>query len=153
MKLENLLFSFSRRKTFSVFLSLFIGVFFLFSNIQFVSAANQSNLNNSDTSVIEYLRISVSAKDKKAWLIAEENSWKNWLKEQKGFLGRELLWDPGREEALLLIRWASRKDWKSIPQSEIDNVQERFEEIAKESTGKRIGNPFPIQSQGELLPQ
>ena len=69
------------------------------------------------------------------------------------FLDRKLFWDPEREEAVLLISWASRSDWKMISKEEIDNVQKIFEEIANDLIGKNAINPFPIKSQGELLPQ
>ena len=53
----------------------------------------------------------------------------------------------------MLISWASRSDWKMIPEEEIDYVQKIFEEIANDLIGKNGINPFPIKSQGELLPQ
>ena len=31
--------------------------------------------------------------------------------------------------------------------------QERFETLAREATGQRQGNPFPLVFEGELLPQ
>ncbi len=142
------------RKNFFSCLTFFLFVVITFvGNNEFVAAAVQSNLKNSDSTVIEYLKLSVPAQNRKAWLLAEEKSWGPWLKEQKGFIQRQLLWDPEMEEALLLISWASRKDWKNISQVEIDSVQELFEKIAIEATGQKFGNPFPIQSQGELVPQ
>ena len=84
--------------------------------------------NRTDGTVIEYLRISVPKRDREAWLISEKNSWGPWRDEQKGFLGRQLLWDPEKEEAVLLISWSNRSYWKTIPQTEIDKVQNAFEE-------------------------
>ena len=69
------------------------------------------------------------------------------------FLGRDLFWDPATEEGTLLIRWSSRKAWKSISMAEVETVQERFETLAREQTGQRQGNPFPLVFEGELLPQ
>jgi uncharacterized protein (TIGR03792 family) len=63
-----------------------------------------------------------------------------------------LLWDPATEEGTLLIRWASREQWKAIPAAELDAVQERFEQAARQATGRRQGNPFPLVFEGELLP-
>ncbi|WP_269623296.1 TIGR03792 family protein [Prochlorococcus marinus] len=105
---------------------------------------------NSNTSIVEYLKLSVSRQDKEAWLSAEKRTWEPWLEKQKGFLDRQLFWDPLNEEAIVLIRWASREEWKAIPQVEIDHVQELFEKIAKDSTGEQSLNPFPIKFQGEL---
>ena len=141
------------RKGILLFASLFFLCILFLSNTQVALAANSSHLNDSKQTIIEYLRLQVPHKDRNAWLIAEQKSWEPWLKEQKGFLGRQLLWDAEREEAILLISWASRSDWKTIPQEEIDHVQKTFEEIATDLTGKHGINPFPINSQGELFPQ
>jgi len=110
-------------------------------------------VKNLDSTVIEYLRLSVAEQDRKAWLSAEKNSWEPWLEKQEGFLGRQLLWDPNNEEALLLISWANRSSWKNIPQLEIDRVQSLFEKMAMDLTDKHFANPFPIKSQGEFLSQ
>ena len=106
-----------------------------------------------DVAVIEHLRISVPSQGREAWLEAERGSWEPWLKQQPGFLGRELFWDPATEEGTLLIRWSSREEWKSISMEEVETVQERFETLAREQTGQRQGNPFPLVFEGELLPQ
>ena len=37
--------------------------------------------------------------------------------------------------------------------AEVETVQERFETLAREATGQRQGNPFPLVFEGELLPQ
>ena len=102
--------------------------------------------------VVEHLRIKVPADGRQAWLEAEQGSWEPWLQKQDGFLGRELLWDSAREEGTLLIRWASREQWKAIPEAEVEAMQERFEELAREATGQRQGNPFPLVFEGELIP-
>ena len=102
--------------------------------------------------VVEHLRIKVPADGRQAWLQAEQGSWEPWLQKQDGFLGRELLWDSAREEGTLLIRWASREQWKAIPEADVEAVQTRFEELAREATGQRQGNPFPLVFEGELIP-
>ena len=104
------------------------------------------------TAVVEHLRIQVPSQERQAWLDAERGSWEPWLAEQTGFIGRDLLWDPRSEEGTLLIRWSSREAWKSIPQQDVEAVQERFEQLARESTGRKTGNPFPLVFEGELLP-
>ena len=63
-----------------------------------------------------------------------------------------MLWDSEREEGTLLIRWASREQWKAIPEAEVEAVQERFEQLAREATGQGQGNPFPLVFEGELIP-
>ena len=105
-----------------------------------------------DVAVVEHLRVKVPAAGRQAWLEAERGSWEPWLAQQPGYLGRELLWDGEREEGTLLIRWASRAQWKQIPEAEIEAVQERFEQLARQATGENQGNPFPLLFEGELEP-
>ena len=129
------------------------GVLFFGIQVHIVNAALMNKVLQSPTNIVEHIRLSVPSKDRRSWLIAEEKSWEPWLEKKEGFLRRELLWDQKEEEAILLIRWASREHWKSIPQEEINQVQELFEQISRDLTHKDIGNPFPIKFEGELLPQ
>ena len=102
--------------------------------------------------VVELLRLGVSAVHYRAWLEAEKASWEPWLAEQPGFQGRQLLWDRQRQEGTLLIRWASRDQWKAIPEAEVGRVQERFEQRARQLTDQATGNPFPLLAEAELEP-
>ena len=136
------------------FLALLTASFMLlFVNTQEAFSAMKISSANNDQTVIEYLRLHVDDENRQAWLAAEKGSWEQWLSNKKGFLGRELFWDPLREEATVMITWASASEWKSIPQGEIDAVQERFEKLARERTGREYGNPFPLIFEGELFPQ
>jgi uncharacterized protein (TIGR03792 family) len=121
----------------------------LLSGLQPASAAAGSY----DVVLVEHLRIKVPADAVEDWIQAERGSWEPWLERQRGFLDRQLLWDPDREEGTLLIHWRSRADWKAIPDQEIAAVQQRFEQLAQELTGNQQGNPFPLLFEGELLPQ
>ena len=103
--------------------------------------------------VVEHLRLQVPKQSREDWMVAERGSWEPWLKQQPGFLGRDLFWDPETEEGTLLIRWSSREAWKSISMAEVETVQGRFEMLAREQTGQNQGNPFPLVFEGELLPQ
>ena len=122
-------------------------------NTQEVYSGMLSSTAKPDQTIIEHLRLHVDDQDRQAWLAAEKGSWEQWLENKKGFLERKLFWDPLREEATILITWSSYSQWKTIPQGEIDAVQERFEQLAREATGRDSGNPFPLIFEGELLPQ
>ena len=99
--------------------------------------------------VIEELRLKVPANSKTEWLNAEKEIWDPWLSSQEGFLGRQLFWDKEKEEALILVTWKSRKLWKNIPMSEVDIVQQKFEDNIKSALN--IGeNPFELIYEGEL---
>ena len=99
--------------------------------------------------VIEELRLKVPSYAKLAWLNAEKEIWDKWLSTQDGFLGRQLFWDKEKEEALILVNWNSKKLWKSIPISEVNIVQGKFEDSVK--TALNVSkNPFELIYEGEL---
>ncbi len=102
--------------------------------------------------VIEELRLKVPAKYKDVWLQAEKKIWEPWLSSQAGFLGRKLFWNKEKEEALLLVTWESKKLWKSIPISEVNLVQEKFEDNIKDALNEGK-NPFELIYEGELYKQ
>jgi len=105
--------------------------------------------NNQGEMVIEELRLKVPADLKAAWLDAENEIWEPWLSSQEGFLGRQLFWDKEREEALILVNWKSKKLWKSIPMSEVNVVQQKYEDNVK--TALNVSeNPFELIYEGEL---
>ena len=105
--------------------------------------------NYQDEMVIEELRLKVPANIKTAWLKAEKEIWEPWLSTQDGFLGRQLFWNNEKEEALILVNWKSKKLWKSIPMSEVNVVQGKFEDNVKNSLNVRE-NPFILIYEGEL---
>jgi len=99
--------------------------------------------------VIEELRLKVPADLKAAWLSAENEIWEPWLSSQDGFLGRQLFWNKEKEEGLILVNWESKKLWKSIPISEVNVVQQKFEDNVKAALN--VGeNPFKLIYEGEL---
>jgi len=105
--------------------------------------------NNQGEMIIEELRLKVPADAKAAWLNAEKEVWDPWLSSQNGFLGRQLFWDKEKEEALILVNWKSKKLWKSIPMSEVNLVQGKFEDNVK--TALNVSkNPFELIYEGEL---
>ena len=105
--------------------------------------------NYQDEMVVEELRLKVPADSKAAWLNAEKEIWDPSLSSQEGFLGRQLFWDKEKEEALILVSWESKKLWKSIPLSEVNVIQEQFEDNVKTSL-KVEENPFELIYEGEL---
>ena len=129
------------------FLLICLSVFLFQSNSQILNALPMENYQ--DEIVIEELRLKVPAQYKEIWLKSEKKIWDPWLSSQDGFLGRQLFWDKEKEEALILVNWKSKKLWKSIPMSEVNVVQEKFEDNVK--TALNIGeNPFELIYEGEL---
>ena len=99
--------------------------------------------------VVEELRLRVPADVKAVWLNAEKKIWDPWLSSQDGFLGRQLFWDKEKEEALILVNWKSKKLWKSIPMSEVNAVQQKFEDNVR-AVLNVDENPFELIYEGEL---
>ena len=102
--------------------------------------------------VVELLRLEVPREQRPLWLAAEARTWQPWLERQDGFLGRDLYWDPLHEEGVLLIRWQSREQWKSITTDAVEQVQRRFdaEVCAALDRSTASPSPFPLVYEGEL---
>ena len=129
------------------FILVFLVVLILQSDIPNLKALPMNN--HQDETVIEELRLRVPADVKLEWLNAEKQIWDPWLSSQDGFLGRQLFWNKEKEEALILVNWKSKKLWKSIPFSEVNTVQEKFEDNVKAALNVRK-NPFELIYEGEL---
>jgi len=102
---------------------------------------------------VEMLRLAVPASLRDVWLSAEAKVWKPWLEQQPAYLGRDLYWDPQREEGHVLIRWHSRQEWQAISEAEVAPVQARFVAAINQATGGNDEDPIPLTfaSQGLLL--
>ena len=142
-------FDFNLKRKFQRFCFLFISLFILIFQTDFSFSRALSMDNYQGEIVIEELRLKVPAASKAAWLTAEKEVWDPWLSSQKGFLGRQLFWDKEKEEALILVNWESKKLWKSIPMSEVNVVQEKFEDNVKTALNLEE-NPFELIYEGEL---
>ena len=129
------------------FLLICLFVFSSQNNSQFLNALTMENYQNG--TVIEELRLKVPLKFKEVWLKAESQVWEPWLSIQDGFLGRQIFWDKEKEEALILVNWKSKKLWKSIPMSEVNKVQEKFDDNVKTALNVKE-NPFELIYEGEL---
>ena len=130
------------------FVYLFVAVFFTFQvNSQMVKAMNINNFQ--DSIITEELRLKVPSQFREVWLQTEKKVWDPWLSSKDGFMGRQLFWDKEREEALILVTWKSKKLWKSISMSEVNVVQEKFQDNVKTALGLNE-NPFKLIYEGEL---
>ena len=129
------------------FLIIFFFILIFQTDFQILRALPMNNYPGEI--VIEELRLKVPADAKIVWLNAEKEIWEPWLSSKEGYLGRQLFWDKKKEEALILVNWKSKKLWKSIPMSEVNVIQENFEEKVK--TALNVSeNPFELIYEGEL---
>ena len=122
-------------------------VFFYQINLQTLNALTMDDYQSK--TVVEELRLKVPSKLREVWIKAEKKVWEPWLSSQEGFLGRQLFWDEGKEEALILVNWKSKKLWKRISMEEVNEIQEKFEENVKSSLNVNE-NPFELIYEGEL---
>ena len=131
------------------YLCLVVCLLFIIFNInpEKLNALDMNTLQNE--LVTEELRLKVPADMRDVWLNAEKNIWEPWLSNQDGFMGRQIFWDKEKEEALILVNWKNKKLWKNIPMSEVNKVQEKFENNVKTSLNV-IENPFELIYEGEL---
>ena len=131
------------------YLPLVVCLLFIIFNInpEKLNALDMNTLQNE--LVTEELRLKVPADMRDVWLNAEKNIWEPWLSSQDGFMGRQIFWDKEKEEALILVNWKNKKLWKNIPMSEVNKVQEKFENNVKTSLNV-IENPFQLIYEGEL---
>ena len=54
--------------------------------------------------------------------------WTTALAEYPGFLSKEVWTNPhDPTEVILVIHWARGEEWKAIPQSELDEIAQRFD--------------------------
>ncbi len=130
----------------SCFILIFILVLIFQTDFQNLKALNMTNVQNRE--VVEELRLKVPSSLKEVWLTVESQVWEPWLSSQDGFLGRQLFYNKEKEEALILVTWKNKKLWKGIPMSEVNLVQEKFEDNVKNAIKKKE-NPFELIYEGE----
>jgi len=145
-------FNFNVKRKFKLFCFILASLLFLIFQSDNPNSKALSMDNYQGDMVIEELRLKVPAESKSAWLNAEKEIWDPWLSSQDGFLGRQLFWNKEKEEALILVNWKSKELWKNIPMSEVNVLQEKFEENVK--TALNVSqNPFKLIYEGELNKQ
>ena len=139
------------KKTFR-WLSLSLIVLVASFQYNFASANAVTMVSMKDNPIIEELRLRVPSQYKENWINAEKEVWEPWLTNKKGFLGREIFYNREKEEALVLVKWASKSLWKSISVKEVSEIQSIFEENVKNDL-KLDRNPFELIYEGELYVQ
>ena len=102
--------------------------------------------------VVEVLQMPVRSQQRQCWLEAEANQWEPWLEQQDGYRGRDLLWDPERQQAVVLVGWQSQQQWDAIPASSIGSTEEAFNAQLRDCLGVSDQQPLPLQRAGALKP-
>ncbi len=78
--------------------------------------------------VIELLKFKIAAKQREKYIQRDAEIWTTALVNYPGFLGKELWINPNDPtELVMVIRWETREQWKSILQEEVDAITEKFD--------------------------
>ena len=140
----------------SLFVSLLKNLIVILLSFSFFNStlllANAMQMNTTNGTIVEELRLNVPIEYKETWIKAEKEIWEPWLAKQEGFLGRKIFYNKDKGEALLLVNWKNRELWKSISSYEVDKMQKIYEENIKNSL-KLQKNPFELIYEGELFEQ
>jgi uncharacterized protein (TIGR03792 family) len=79
--------------------------------------------------IIEWLRFKVPPEKWEAFIQRDEEVWTAGLKNFPGFLGKEIWVDSVENEVVMLIRWETRDQWKSVLQSTIDELDRQMGDL------------------------
>lgn len=92
--------------------------------------------------VIEWLKIKVAPEMREQYIQKDAEVWTAFLAEYPGFLGKEVWINPeDATEVILVIRWASKEDWKSVPSDRLAATDQRF--------AQALAGSYPIIEAGE----
>lgn len=77
--------------------------------------------------VIELLRCQVDPKHREQYLQKDAEIWTKALADCPGFLGKEVWLNPQEDsEVILIIRWATKEQWKSISEELLNQIEQEF---------------------------
>lgn len=77
--------------------------------------------------VIEWLKFRVAPELREKFIQNDEAIWTAALIDFPGYLGKEVWIDQNApEEIILVIHWETLEQWHSIPQSLLDQIEEKF---------------------------
>ncbi|NJK39241.1 MAG: TIGR03792 family protein [Oscillatoriales cyanobacterium RM2_1_1] len=79
--------------------------------------------------VIEWLEFDVPKAQQEAFIKRDEEVWTEGLKTSPGYIGKEVWSDPFQDKVILVIRWQTREDWKSVPQAKIDQLDQQMGDL------------------------
>ncbi|KAB8320164.1 TIGR03792 family protein [Tolypothrix campylonemoides VB511288] len=92
--------------------------------------------------IIELLKAKVPPEQREKYIQKDAEIWTAALAKHPGFLGKEVWINPNDPtEVVLVIHWATKEDWKAIPQAELDAIERKFTAA--------MGKSYPIVESGE----
>ncbi|RUT07667.1 hypothetical protein DSM106972_019270 [Dulcicalothrix desertica PCC 7102] len=78
--------------------------------------------------VIELLKFKVPSQRREIFISLDDEIWTTALAKYPGFLGKEVWINPNvPEEITLVIQWATREQWKAIPEKDLEPIYQQFD--------------------------
>ncbi len=79
--------------------------------------------------VIEWLKFRVPEGKREQFIQCDLEIWTPFLEQCPGFLTKEVWIQPDQsQEVVMMIRWHSREEWKSIPAKDLKQVTQQFDQ-------------------------
>ncbi|MBW4472512.1 MAG: TIGR03792 family protein [Stenomitos rutilans HA7619-LM2] len=89
--------------------------------------------------VIEWLKVQVVPELREKYIQKDEEIWTTALSKFPGYLGKQVWIDPNNlDKVVLVIHWASREMWKSIPIKVLEMIEMQFAQQMGQNTYKII---------------
>lgn len=75
--------------------------------------------------VIETLKVQLNPSEVDRYIRCDTDIWTPVLEQCAGFAGKEVWWDL-TGEVMIVVRWASREEWKSIDEGILEETERAF---------------------------
>ena len=84
--------------------------------------------NPQPSMVIEWLKFRVEPAQRERYLAIDDEIWTSALASYPGFLDKTTWLDPNHDdEVIFVIAWATREQWKAIPETDLEQIHQRFD--------------------------
>ena len=84
--------------------------------------------NGQPSMVIEWLKFKVDPAQRDRYLTVDDEIWTPALASYPGFLDKNTWLEPGHDdEVIFVISWATREQWKAIPEADLEAINQRFD--------------------------
>ncbi|MEM1254168.1 MAG: TIGR03792 family protein [Cyanobacteria bacterium P01_H01_bin.21] len=85
-------------------------------------------LNSQPSMVVEWLKFRVDAAQRDRYIAIDNEIWTPALATYPGFLDKATWLDPNHDdEVIFVISWATREQWKAIPEEDLEQINQRFD--------------------------
>lgn len=85
-------------------------------------------VNEQPSMVIEWLKFRMDPAQRDRYLAIDDDIWTTALEAYPGFVDKTTWLQPGHDdEVIFVISWATRQQWKAIPEDELEDINQRFD--------------------------